>query len=37
MLIDHFGWFGTTAKKVGGERLLALVFIVAALILIAWS
>jgi len=37
LLIDHFGWFGTTAKKVGGERLLALVFIVAALILIAWS
>ncbi|GAB2943596.1 DMT family transporter [Hafnia psychrotolerans] len=37
LMIDHFGWFGSPAKKVGSERLLALVFILAALILIAWS
>jgi transporter family-2 protein len=37
VLIDHYGWFGTPHKKVGGERLLALLFIVAALVLIAWD
>ncbi|MDT4876165.1 putative inner membrane exporter, YdcZ [compost metagenome] len=35
VLIDHFGWFGTTRKKVNGERWLALLLIVAALVLIA--
>ena len=34
-LIDHFGWFGSTRKKVNGERWLALLLIVAALVLIA--
>ena len=37
VLIDHYGWFGTPHKKVGGERLLALLFIIAALVLIAWD
>ena len=35
LLIDHFGWLGTAHKRVGPERLLALAFIVAALVLIA--
>ncbi len=35
VLIDHFGWFGATRKKVNGERWLALLLIVAALVLIA--
>ncbi len=35
VLIDHFGWFGTTRKKVNAERWLALLLIVAALVLIA--
>ncbi|PFO12267.1 hypothetical protein COJ70_25820, partial [Priestia megaterium] len=32
VLIDHFGWFGTTRKKVNAERWLALLLIVAALV-----
>ena len=35
VLIEHFGWFGATRKKVNGERWLALLLIVAALVLIA--
>ncbi|MNG39438.1 hypothetical protein D3C84_1275210 [compost metagenome] len=35
VLIDHFGWFGASRKKVNGERWLALLLIVAALVLIA--
>lgn len=35
VLIDHFGWFGSARKPVNGERWLALVLIVVALILIA--
>jgi len=35
VLIDHFGWFGTRRKKVNGERWLALLLIVVALVLIA--
>ncbi|HEI8865733.1 DMT family transporter [Serratia sp. AKBS12] len=35
LLIDHFGWFGTPARRVNGQRMLALVFIIAALALIA--
>ena len=35
LLIDHFGWFGISRKRVGVQRLLALALIVAALILIA--
>ncbi|WP_283181021.1 DMT family transporter [Pseudomonas svalbardensis] len=35
VLIDHFGWFGAIRKKVNGERWLALLLIVAALVLIA--
>jgi len=35
VLIDHFGWFGATRKKVNGERWLALGLIVVALVLIA--
>ncbi|MBV7479517.1 DMT family transporter [Pseudomonas sp. PDM31] len=35
VLIDHFGWFGATRKKVNGQRWLALLLIVAALVLIA--
>ena len=35
VLIDHFGWFGTARKRVNGERWIALVLIVAALVLIA--
>jgi len=37
LLIDHYGWFGTDPKPVGRERLLALLFIIAALGLIAWQ
>jgi transporter family-2 protein len=35
VLIDHFGWFGSTRKRVNGERWLALALIVIALVLIA--
>ncbi|WHS58527.1 DMT family transporter [Pseudomonas sp. G2-4] len=35
VLIDHFGWFGATRKRVNGERWLALALIVVALVLIA--
>ncbi|BAQ73934.1 membrane protein of unknown function, DUF606 family [Pseudomonas sp. Os17] len=35
VLIDHYGWFGSARKPVNGERWLALVLIVVALILIA--
>ncbi|MFI8415608.1 DMT family transporter [Serratia sp. NPDC078593] len=35
LLIDHFGWFGSTARRVDAKRTLALVFILAALALIA--
>ena len=35
VLIDHFGWFGATRKKVNAERWLALGLIVVALVLIA--
>ena len=35
VLIDHFGWFGATRKKINAERWLALLLIVAALVLIA--
>ncbi|MBS0969687.1 DMT family transporter [Nissabacter archeti] len=35
VLIDHYGWFGGAKKKIGRERLLALLFIIAALWLIA--
>ncbi|NBF06535.1 EamA-like transporter family protein [Pseudomonas sp. Fl5BN2] len=35
VLIDHFGWFGSTRKPVNAERWLALALIVLALILIA--
>ncbi|MBJ2242347.1 DMT family transporter [Pseudomonas sp. MF6784] len=35
VLIDHFGWFGTARKRVNGERWIALLLIVVALVLIA--
>ncbi|BBP60283.1 DMT family transporter [Pseudomonas sp. St316] len=35
VLIDHFGWFGASRKRVNGERWLALALIVVALVLIA--
>ena len=35
VLIDHFGWFGTARKQVNGERWIALLLIVVALVLIA--
>lgn len=35
LLIDHFGWLGITAKKMDKNRVIALVFIVSALVLVA--
>jgi transporter family-2 protein len=35
VLIDHFGWFGASRKRVNRERWLALALIVVALVLIA--
>ena len=35
LLIDHFGWFGAQRQPVNVQRLTALLFVAAALILIA--
>ncbi len=35
LVIDHYGLFGTTARKIDGKRLIALFFIVIALALVA--
>lgn len=35
LVIDHFGLFGTPHRKINSKRLIALVFIIAALILMA--
>lgn len=35
LLIDHFGWFGSPRRKIDRRRVIALLFIVAALVLIA--
>lgn len=37
LLIDHYGLFGSSKRKIDGRRLIALLFIVVALILIAAS
>lgn len=35
LLIDHFGWFGAPRRPINRQRLIALVFVIAALALIA--
>ncbi len=35
LLIDHFGWFGTPHRKIDSKRIMALIFIIAALALVA--
>lgn len=35
LVIDHFGWFGNTRRRIDARRIIALVFIIIALILIA--
>lgn len=34
LLIDHFGWLGMPAKKMDKNRVIALIFIVIALVLV---
>ena len=34
LAIDHFGWLGSTSRRIDKNRVIALLFIVAALILI---
>lgn len=35
LLIDHYGWLGTPHRKIDVKRIAALIFIIAALILVA--
>lgn len=35
LIIDHFGLLGTTPRKINGKRIIALLFIIAALVLVA--
>ncbi|WPC76649.1 DMT family transporter [Vibrio porteresiae] len=35
LLIDHYGWFGVPHREVDKKRIIALLFIIAALILMA--
>lgn len=35
LIIDHYGLLGTPRRKVDRKRILALIFIVAALVLVA--
>lgn len=35
LVIDHYGLFGTAHRKIDNKRIIALVFIIAALILVA--
>ncbi|MFC0322252.1 DMT family transporter [Gallibacterium melopsittaci] len=35
LLIDHFGWFGVERRKINRQRVIALVFIIVALVLVA--
>ncbi len=35
LVIDHFGLFGTPHRKIDSKRIIALIFIIAALILVA--
>ena len=35
LVIDHFGLFGTPHRKIDGKRIIALIFIIAALLLVA--
>ncbi|WP_264467672.1 DMT family transporter [Shewanella baltica] len=37
MLIDHYGLFGTAHRRIDTKRIVALLFIVAALVLMAQS
>lgn len=37
LLIDHYGLFGSAKRKIDGRRVIALLFIIVALILIATS
>lgn len=34
LAIDHFGWLGSTARRIDKNRVIALLFIIAALVLI---
>ncbi|WP_455427829.1 DMT family transporter [Dryocola sp. LX212] len=35
LIIDHYGLLGTSRRKIDGKRIIALVFIIAALVLVA--
>lgn len=35
LIIDHYGLFGTARRKIDSKRIIALIFIVAALALVA--
>jgi transporter family-2 protein len=35
LIIDHFGLLGTPHRKINARRIVALVFIIAALVLVA--
>ncbi|BFM03097.1 hypothetical protein Psyaliredsea_17440 [Psychrobacter alimentarius] len=35
LIIDHYGLFGTTERKIDNKRIIALVFIIAALFFMA--
>ena len=35
LIIDHYGLLGTSPRKIDGKRIIALVFIIAALVLVA--
>ncbi len=37
LIIDHYGLFGTAHRKIDGKRIIALIFIIAALVLVAQS
>lgn len=37
LLIDHYGLFGTAHRRIDTKRIVALLFIVAALVLMAQS
>ncbi|MFP8967821.1 DMT family transporter [Pokkaliibacter sp. CJK22405] len=35
LMIDHFGWLGTQKRPISSQRVIALLFIIAALVLMA--
>lgn len=35
LIIDHFGLLGTSRRKIDSKRIIALIFIIAALVMVA--